>query len=68
MEALQFLHDVESFIGRELSREDGDAVIEMCDEEYSVQLAAELIMTSDDFARVYNSPYPQGYYNATGGK
>lgn len=54
MDSLKFLHAVESFIGRDLSREHGDTVIEMAEEGYTdVQHVAELMMTQNDFNRVY---------------
>lgn len=54
IDALSFLHAVENFIGRDLSREDGDAVIEMADNGYDdVQHVAELMMTRADYERVY---------------
>jgi hypothetical protein len=55
MQALEFLHAVQDFIGRDLSREDGDAVIDMWDdgEGRTVQDVAELLMTREDFTRVF---------------
>ena len=58
---LDFLHSVERFIGRDLSYEDGNAVIEMAEENdsgtdaRSVQHVAELVMTRADFRRVYGT-------------
>lgn len=58
MDALEFLHNVERFIGRDLSYEDGKSVIELFDEGCSdFQHVAELLMTREDFVRVYG---PQG--------
>lgn len=54
MDSLEFLHAVESFIGRDLSHKDGDTVIELAEEGgRDVQTVAELMMTQDDFNRVY---------------
>lgn len=58
MDALEFLHAVENFIGRDLSEDDGDTVIELYYEDYSVQIAAELMMTADDWNRVFG-PSPR---------
>jgi hypothetical protein len=41
-------------MGRNLSQDDGDAVIEMAEEGYTdVQHVAELVMTREDFTRIY---------------
>ena len=58
-EPLQYLHDVQDFIRRDIeaSSEEELAVFDSCELGYSVQCAAELIMSSADFARVFNSPY-----------
>ena len=54
MDALQFLHNVQDFMGRDLSREEGDLVIEMAEEGgRDVQHVADLIMGSEDHKRIY---------------
>jgi|GEM_PF-5363841 len=56
MDALEFLHNVEDFIGRDLSYDDGNRVIELYEEgEEDYQHVAELMMTREDFKRVYGS-------------
>jgi hypothetical protein len=57
---LEFLHAVQEFLGRDIEVDSADekSVYEMYEEgDYTVQLAAELLMTPEDFAWVYGTPY-----------
>ena len=56
MESLELLHAVEGFLGRDLSMADGDALIQLQDEETderSVQDMAELFMNNADRKPLY---------------
>ena len=57
MNKLEYIQAVEEFIGREIeaSGSEEDYVYEMYDEEQSIQMTAECLMTKDDHKRIYGA-------------
>ena len=55
MNKLEYIQAVEEFLGRDIdpSSRDEEYIYEMYEDDQSVQMTAECLMTREDFKRVY---------------